>query len=523
MGLLQDFERSLGRFFGSEMFLHDERDWDTHTPIAELLPYRTYDQDERLFNNKNSHGFLLEASPLVGADEATVNVLTGMITDALPKGCSVVFLNWASPKIGPKLARWRQARQETGGIYAGLGDRRFEFFEGGGWNSVVDTEPMLLRHFRLFIAVSLPGAPDARSIASLQGFRKSFISTLRAIGVHSVNLEPPELLELLEEIVLPDDDPFPRTSNYSSLDLINGQLSDPEVALRVRPGRLETAGDREYEIRCFTPRSLPEMWAQWQMARLIGDPFRDHLRMVGPFLSVFGFTATDEVASANAIGVKAVRATQQSGSGAARYIPSMVLKERDLKFVAKKLADGQKLVKAFSAVMVYSRKGEGEAAEEAVRAVFKASGWQMSREYFVQLQTFLASLPFMLSEGLSDDLIRLKRMKTHVTWTCANLAPLQGEWRGLSRPALLLVGRRGELFFWNPFENPSGNYNVAVIGKSGSGKSVAMQEMAAALVGAGGRVIVVDDGRSAEIPAGCRAGRSSSSRLMRGCASTRSA
>ncbi|WP_163468428.1 helicase HerA domain-containing protein, partial [Klebsiella michiganensis] len=60
------------------------------------------------------------------------------------------------------------------------------------------------------------------------------------------------------------------------------------------------------------------------------------------------------------------------------------------------------------------------------------------------------------------------------------------------------IGRRGQPFFWSPFENAAGNHNVAVFGKSGSGKSVALQELCGSLCGAGARVVVIDDGRSFE-------------------------
>ncbi|HNW19418.1 MAG TPA: ATP-binding protein, partial [Sphingorhabdus lacus] len=63
---------------------------------------------------------------------------------------------------------------------------------------------------------------------------------------------------------------------------------------------------------------------------------------------------------------------------------------------------------------------------------------------------------------------------------------------------LIFVGRRGQPFFWSPFENEAGNHNVAICGKSGSGKSVLLQEMCAALRGAGAKVVVIDDGRSFE-------------------------
>ena len=88
-----------------------------------------------------------------------------------------------------------------------------------------------------------------------------------------------------------------------------------------------------------------------------------------------------------------------------------------------------------------------------------------------------------------------------MTSSAVNLAPLHGEWRGQpanpdNPPALFLIGRRGQPACWSPFANEAGNYNVAVTGKSGSGKSVLMQELVTGLIGAGGEAVVIDDGHS---------------------------
>ena len=103
--------------------------------------------------------------------------------------------------------------------------------------------------------------------------------------------------------------------------------------------------------------------------------------------------------------------------------------------------------------------------------------------------------------GLDADLERMGRMKTLLTASAVNLAPVHGEWRGQpanpdNPPALFLIGRRGQPACWSPFANDAGNYNVAVTGKSGSGKSVLMQELVTGLIGAGGEAVVIDDGRS---------------------------
>ena len=62
---------------------------------------------------------------------------------------------------------------------------------------------------------------------------------------------------------------------------------------------------------------------------------------------------------------------------------------------------------------------------------------------------------------------------------------------------MLLFGRRGQICTWDPFE-VEGNLNSIVIGPSGSGKSVFMQEMIMSQLGTGGRVFVLDLGRSFE-------------------------
>jgi len=60
---------------------------------------------------------------------------------------------------------------------------------------------------------------------------------------------------------------------------------------------------------------------------------------------------------------------------------------------------------------------------------------------------------------------------------------------------MLLLGRQGQVCDWNNFRS-NGNYNVSVVGKSGAGKSVFMQELVTSIYSTGGMVVVIDDGYS---------------------------
>ena len=98
--------------------------------------------------------------------------------------------------------------------------------------------------------------------------------------------------------------------------------------------------------------------------------------------------------------------------------------------------------------------------------------------------------------GLFADLKSFGRLRQMPTTVASRIAPLQGEYLGSGVPHVLLVGRRGQPFTWSNFGNSEGNHNTAVVGSSGSGKSVLMQEIACSLRGAGSEVFVIDDGRS---------------------------
>jgi conjugal transfer ATP-binding protein TraC len=166
------------------------------------------------------------------------------------------------------------------------------------------------------------------------------------------------------------------------------------------------------------------------------------------------------------------------------------------RFVTEKINSGQRILKTVYQAVIFATSNKINEAEQTLKSIYKGVGWDIVRDKYLNLQSFLAILPFTQSDGLFEDLEKLNRTRTMVSWTVANLAPLQGEWSGMGSPCMMLYGRRGQPLFWNPFENTEGNYNVAVIGKSGAGKSVFMQELVTSILGFGGKAYVIDDGRS---------------------------
>ena len=75
--------------------------------------------------------------------------------------------------------------------------------------------------------------------------------------------------------------------------------------------------------------------------------------------------------------------------------------------------------------------------------------------------------------------------------------PIHGEWYGVPLSGVPFIGKRGQIFCWNPYYRLAvGNFNINVIGPSGVGKSVFLQELANCMLSQNTRVFILDIGKS---------------------------
>ena len=486
---------------------------ETPAALAELLPWRAFDEASELYVNAASCGFIIEIPPFAGIDAETLGALAGTLADAAPERCTVQVIHWASPRFGAALDAWAAPRGGAGPVQAEMARRRGALLAHGGWRPLhAGGPPFTLSDYRVFIAATLAGPIGPASETALGAFRRALEGTLASAGATARRLGPDALLALAAELTAPDaagtDDAMDGgglarpSRRWSPRDPLHLQCAAPGRALTVAPTGLvfHDPDGCDIAVRVLSAIAFPEVWPGWRGNALIGDFHRDFLQPGCPVLTTLTLTTGDEAAGEKAF-LKSARATQQAGTGLARYLPGLPEKARDWQIVTERLKDGERLVRACYTVAVYAPLDAIDEAEQAVRAIYHGQGWRVVAERYVQLPSWLACLPMVPGGGLDADLARMGRMKTLLTSAAVDLAPVHGEWRGQAfapdaPPALFLIGRRGQPACWSPFANEAGNYNVAVTGKSGSGKSVLMQELVTGIVGAGGEAVVIDDGRS---------------------------
>lgn len=514
------------RLFGDRTDAHERHVSLQLDQLSAFLPWRVYDPASRLYLNRQSRGFVIEIAPLVGANDQVAESLAQFFSESLPAGSRVQVLHWMSPRVGRVIDAWFAKRYAVGGVYEHMARHRADYLKQGVWDSLSGDAPFHLRRHRVFISVGVAATAKAGAEA-LVSTRESLQSALRSLEVDSRTVEPEGLIELVDELTSPTTISAAERCAYSALDPIADQAVRRDIELRIEPERMVLRTERfrmvgrradgtpsmgevlpdRFDLRHFGVRAFPQRWAPWDMARLIGDLFSSKLRMPCPVATICCFAVPEETAAKSRASYKFMRTTSLVEGRSARFIPSLRDQQAEWQYVHEQLGNGRKLVQLYYGLLVYAPEGRGDRYEEIVRSVYAAAGWELIDERFLQVQGLLAALPLTFADGLCEDMLRLKRLRSQLTTAAASLVPVQGEYLGGAVPHLLLVGRRGQPFFWSPFENSAGNHNTVVIGKSGSGKSVLLQELVAALRGAGARVLVLDDGRSFEHSAKLQGGQ----------------
>src|SRR3546814_19774620 len=85
--------------------------------FADSLPYRSFDPNTGLYYNSASRGFILEVSPLVGADDQTSEIIAQFLSEGIPDKTSIQILQWMSPRIAARMVPWFVPRQMAKGVY----------------------------------------------------------------------------------------------------------------------------------------------------------------------------------------------------------------------------------------------------------------------------------------------------------------------------------------------------------------------------------------------------------------------
>jgi conjugal transfer ATP-binding protein TraC len=457
--------------------------------FADYLPYVSYDEENGLFVGDNTIGFSIEAVPLVGGDSAAQKVLSSLFTELLEEDGSIQCLLFADNRIDPFLNAWESARSNSKEIRKELSKKRTKYFKSSN---------LCPRVFRFVISYSVRvnGRDMTVELANLKSKKEKFLETLKSL-THARCWNAQDLIEFVGGMTNFSLSPHIKASKWNKYQDLRSQMGTGGK-ISVEEDRLEWITDTETIFKSYRTLDFPQFWSMQQMQALIGDMLRDGFRVQSPFYLHFGVHFPKQSKEENKFNRNAFLIENQGRSSMLRrWIPELdkELKEND--YIRKTLNEGAGFVWTQLSAGIWAKKDKINQAEQALKGLFRINHFLLSDNRCIHLPQFISALP-MTWATYSQDLKNLNLLRTTITPECVNFVPIQGEWMGTQTPGMLLMGRRGQLLNWNPFDNKVGNYNTIVVGRSGSGKSVFMQDLLMSGLSTGAKVFILEVGRSFE-------------------------
>jgi len=161
-------------------------------------------------------------------------------------------------------------------------------------------------------------------------------------------------------------------------------------------------------------------------------------------------------------------------------------------------AGNSKFVRVIPTIWVFGQTSE-HAREMAARAKrlweSEPLPFAMQEESYLLPTLLVMSLPF----GLYPDRTTLRLLERDFrmpTKAAVLMAPIQTDFRGGGRPALLYTGRKGQLITLDLFDPRINNYNFIVSAESGAGKSFLLNNLCQQYYACGALIRIIDIGGS---------------------------
>lgn len=499
--------------------------------FSSILAYRYFCNEKNLFINEKSIGFGLELTVFSGADEKLVSSIADLLRYKIDEEMDVQFILWGSNQVADIIDESYQNRLNSDDIYAALAKTSVEYYKKGaqeGFKNRLNL-PVTLREYRLFVFVSKNTPYNKHAVTTIEVARDNLRVELESIGLSFIDIDLKIFLPILCSWLSPDIQNIkPRYKQHERHSTLNEQVLDSSFELIHEPDRLTIEIDSptpkaqelskrtknssilkdneiistnnriRTKITNLSLRILPDEFALWESPDNFFNVFRGSQAIRCPFLISMHLRLIPQVDAKNKAQSMYLSMDKKAKSAYAKYISGTEDTAQQWKKLRDDLAsDTVRLAHSYFNLMLFSNDGEEKRDEAAAISCYRNNRIELFNTKYMQLQSYLAALPFMMSEGMFHDLKVAGRLKTLTTWNLANLLPVVADFK-MCRKGVLLSSFRNQINFFDMYSDllPTANYNIAVAATSGAGKSFLVQNILNYVLAEQGRCFVIDLGHS---------------------------
>lgn len=299
------------------------------------------------------------------------------------------------------------------------------------------------------------------------------------------------------------DSLYPKRRQLDPYSDLNYQCVEDSFDLKVRADYL-TLGLRE-NGRNSTARILnfhlarnPEIAFLWNVADNYSNLLNPELSISCPFILTLTLVVEDQVKTHSEANLKYMDLEKKSKTSYAKWFPSVEKEAKEWGELRQRLGSGQSSVVSYFLNITAFCKDNNETALEVEQDIlnsFRKNGFELISPRFNHMRNFLTCLPFMAGKGLFKQLKEAGVVQRAESFNVANLMPLVAD-NPLTPAGLLAPTYRNQLAFIDIFFRGMNNtnYNMAVCGTSGAGKTGLIQPLIRSVLDSGGFAVVFDMG-----------------------------
>ena len=476
--------------------------------FSALLPYRFYDEDAQLFINQTNAGVLYEVTPLTGANVKVAEQLDSILRNHISHEYRLQVLLVKHNKVGYELDAFSAQFSNPDFEHLNrLGASLRGYYEDAaleGFNLKTTARPKLT-HARCYVVVDKAKKKSEVSLKEEFGrFRISFESALSAAQLGFRLCQAEDFLSLMQFYCDPDlDSAYPKTPRYDATCFLNQQLLNTEFDIEVHKDYLSVHGvsacgvPYTSELTCLTLDELPEYYRLSDTVNNTNNIHHpDQCVPCNHIISVT-YQLDEPVRAQNKANRKTWDLDKKARTDYAVHVAGTTEQAKAWRTFREDLsANKTRAAKMLYSVVLFSKPKQRVFDVEAARSAFKYNGLTLMVGRRLQLPYFLSTFPFLYTNHLEHDFSKPTMMFPISSWNATQYMPLLSDWRGTGR-GILLPTVRDQFSCIDPFSGVFGtNFNIAVTGTSGGGKSFLIQMLLLNVLFNGGDVFIIDVGGS---------------------------
>jgi conjugal transfer ATP-binding protein TraC len=450
---------------------------------SDFLPLAAWVEEEQAFLTiDDGWGYAWELVPAAYLFAHVHEALLGLLNVNFPEGTILQLQSFADPLVEGALDAFLDLKIRPDPLIQASARRTFDYLQGGTMG-LKALHGIPVRNFRTFLSVKTRAPMDS-------DLRRQIEEQLSKLGIRP--MAAGEIVSFYRRIFNGVHASAPGVFTQSADVPLRRQIIDAGPALRF-DGPEVFLGNQV--ARCLTPKSPPKRITAERANRLTGGmrgSAEDSDQIGGPFLFTLNVLFDH---SQFEIHKRAQILSAQKAAGS--FAVEVGKQIEEISWILDEVGNSR-FVSVIPTLWVFGRDRH-QAREMAARAKrlweSEPLPWMVQEESYLNPILLAASLPFGLYPERRT--IRMLQRDFRVPVRAGVLmSPIQTDFRGGGRPALLYTGRKGQLITLDLFDPRINNYNFIVSAESGAGKSFLLNNLCQQYFAQNALIRIIDIGGS---------------------------